>query len=54
MIIVLDSKKHQKTFTRRYLSFLLNHPIYYKIETIYDLIDRAILSHPEFMNIHQI
>jgi len=41
---------HKKTFSRRYLSYFSNHPIcQYKIGTIYNLVDRAILlSHLMF------
>jgi len=40
---------HKKTFFGRYLSYFSNHPICYKIGTIYNLVDRAILlSHPMF------
>jgi len=40
---------HKKTFSGRFLSFLSNHPIYHKIGTIYNLVDRAfLLSHPDF------
>lgn len=34
---------HKKTFSGRYLSFFLHHPLCQKIGTIYSLTDRAIL-----------
>ena len=40
---------HKPTYSGRYLSFVFGHPIHHKIDTIYGLIDRAILlSHPSF------
>jgi len=38
-----------KTFSERYLSFFSKHPLCHKINTIYSMMDRAILlSHPSY------
>jgi len=32
----------------RFLSYYSNHPVCHKIGTIYNLVDRAFVSHPDF------
>jgi len=40
---------HKKTFSERLLSYYSNHPVCYKIDTLFNLIDRSILLlHPKF------